>query len=125
MKQTSGTTRYKSPEKVKMEPHNLKSDIWTLGVVALELLVGNHPFQTKPMADQEVKEAIIKGNFEFLQEVRVSPECLSFLQACLQTPVEKRLSCHQLALHPFLTSDNFDETVPLPQTLQEIEIVSM
>ena len=35
-----GTFKYMSPERVKSEPYNFKSDIWSLGLVLLESVSG-------------------------------------------------------------------------------------
>ncbi|MEM7543745.1 MAG: serine/threonine-protein kinase, partial [Pseudomonadota bacterium] len=41
----AGSPLYMSPEQVRREAVNGQSDLFSLGVVAYELLVGNHPFQ--------------------------------------------------------------------------------
>lgn len=39
-----GTLAYMSPERVKAEPYSYASDIWSLGLIALEGVCGSHPY---------------------------------------------------------------------------------
>lgn len=42
-----GTKRYMSPERIKSEPYSYNSDIWSLGVVAIEMATGKFPINAK------------------------------------------------------------------------------
>lgn len=42
-----GTLDYLPPEMVEGQPHDKKVDIWSLGVLAYEFLVGNPPFEAQ------------------------------------------------------------------------------
>jgi len=50
-----GTPAYLTPEQVKSQPVTPQTDIYSLGVVLYELLVGGHPFPNTPTGELVVK----------------------------------------------------------------------
>ena len=40
-----GTPLYYSPELVRRDPHNTQIDVWSVGLLAYELMVGRVPFK--------------------------------------------------------------------------------
>ena len=79
--------------------YNEKADIWGLGSLCYELLLGHTAFNTESF-DELVKK-VENGTYNI--PTNLSMEVVSFLNGMLQYDPEKRYSANQLANHPFLT----------------------
>jgi len=53
-----GTMNYMSPERMEGEKYNFEGDIWSLGIILIELATGSYPF----------KET--KGFLEMLEQIK-------------------------------------------------------
>ncbi len=88
----SGTPEYMSPEQVRGEVHVLdgRSDIWSLGVILYEMLVGERPFQGQTIEElfDEIEHAEPKPPHAWLPEIPEGLEkiCLK----CLRKQVDQR-----------------------------------
>ena len=83
--------------------YDQKADIWSLGTVCYELLVGVPPFDATSYEDLVHK--IQKGNYKIPQKLNLSKQCISFLNGMLQYDTKKRLDINDLARHKFLVND--------------------
>ena len=75
-----------------------KADIWSLGTICYEMLIGKCTFDAESM--KELVSKVEKGNY-FLPST-LSKEAVSFLNGMLQYDFKKRLSAEQLYRHKFL-----------------------
>ncbi|XP_072273110.1 serine/threonine-protein kinase 36 [Pyxicephalus adspersus] len=93
-----GTPLYMSPELVLERPYDHRSDLWALGCIVYELLVGTPPFYTHSIF--QLVSIITQ------QPVRwpkgVSAELKDFLQGLLTKDPNLRLSWPALLKHPFI-----------------------
>ena len=78
-----------------------KADIWSLGMVMYELLIGSPAFQANSIED--LAEKIENGKYKIPHNVILSKETLCFLNAMLQYNPEKRYTCEELSKQFFLT----------------------
>ncbi|XP_015118471.1 serine/threonine-protein kinase fused [Diachasma alloeum] len=93
-----GTPLYMAPELIEEHPYDHNADLWSLGCIVYELLVGFPPFQTTSILHlvKLIRFEAVKWP-EFL-----SPHCKSFLQGLLQKDPSKRLTWPELLDHPFV-----------------------
>ena len=78
-----------------------KADIWSLGTICYELLIGKTTFDSESM--KELLQKVNRGNY-FLPKT-LSKETVSFLNCMLQYDPKKRLSADKLYNHKFLRKD--------------------
>ncbi|KAM0756374.1 Pkinase-domain-containing protein [Meredithblackwellia eburnea MCA 4105] len=52
-----GTSTYMSPERISGDPYSVKSDVWSLGIMLVELALGRFPFSSDEGASDEEDEA--------------------------------------------------------------------
>jgi len=107
---------YLSPEQVREEPLDERSDLFSLGVVLYELLAGHRPFHSAGDAStarsirRDAPEPLVQKNPE------VSPELERIVQRCLEKQRERRFdSAGQLvrALEHVLGSEALADLNPM------------
>ena len=81
--------------------YDQKADIWSLGTICYEMLIGQAVFNAQTM-DELVKK-VEAGTYSV--PTSVSHEMVGFLNGMLQYDGNSRLSADELSVHPFLTKD--------------------
>ena len=79
--------------------YDLKIDIWSIGVICYNMIIGKNVFNSSSLDD--LVNNVEKGNYTV--PTNLSKEIVSFLNAMLQYNQDNRLSAEELAKHPFLT----------------------
>ncbi|XP_066195649.1 serine/threonine-protein kinase PAK 3-like [Sylvia atricapilla] len=98
-----GTPSWMAPEVVRGEAYGPKVDIWSLGIMGLEMVEGEAPYQREPRL--RVFELIERNRPPKLQNPRHHSALLrDFLHCCLQADEDWRWSTQELLQHPFVTS---------------------
>ena len=80
-----------------------KADIWSLGTITYELLIGCPAFEASSY--EELIEKIETGNYKIPHEIILSREAISFLNGMMRYEPKTRLSVEQLSKQYFLTRD--------------------
>ena len=88
----------------KMLGYDQKADIWSLGTLCYEMIIGKSAFDSKTM--QELINKVQSGTYSV--PTKLSKEIVSFLNAMLQFNSKKRLTCDELSRHAFLTKNVSD-----------------
>lgn len=94
-----GTLDYLPPEMVESKEHSEKVDLWALGVLTYEFLVGNPPFEDRRSA-QSTYRRIAKVDLHFPGTVSAEPRDL--ITKLLQYEPEKRLPLTTVLKHPWI-----------------------
>jgi serine/threonine-protein kinase len=83
-----GTLRYMSPEQLSGEPTDERSDVFSIGVLVAEALIGRHPFQAPTTA--AMVSAILQEPFRVPGDGPEVMELDRVLQRCLAKDREGR-----------------------------------
>jgi len=88
-----GTVSYMSPEQLRGERLDFRSDIFSVGIIFYKLICGENPFNRPSQA--ETIAAILSenpGSFSFLKKraPEISPFYLKIIEKCLQTQKDNR-----------------------------------
>ena len=97
-----GTLTYMSPERMEGEKYSAKGDVWSLGLVIVEMMTGSFPYPET------------RGFLEMLEQIKdnespnvpdnglFSRDLQDFILRCLQKDPRDRYSEVQLLSHPWI-----------------------
>ncbi|CAG9863595.1 unnamed protein product [Phyllotreta striolata] len=111
-----GTPLYMAPELIDEKPYDYTADLWSLGCIIYELLMGTPPFCTS-----SILHLIRLIKYEHIQwdtlSTFLSQNCTSFLKGLLQKNPSKRITWNEILVHPFIKGHvNIAKKTP-PQSL--------
>ena len=100
-----GTPMTMAPDVIQFgdRKYNSKADLWSLGAICYELLTGALPFSGNNF--NNLIENVMKGKYSFPKTLKISIECVLFINGLLQFYPNKRYDWFQISDHPFIIND--------------------
>lgn len=106
-----GSPLYMAPEILFCQPYDAKADLWSVGAILFEMLVGSPPYNVRTQV--ELVRILLTSKIHFPKSLTTSDECFSLLQSLLKKNQGERISWEDFFAHPFVTRKCIAQQSPL------------
>ncbi|XP_037642043.1 aurora kinase A [Sebastes umbrosus] len=111
-----GTLDYLPPEMIEGKTHDEKVDLWSLGVLCYEFLVGKPPFEAK--SHEETYRRISRVEYTYPTQVAISAGAKDLVAKLLKHNPMHRLPIQGVLTHPWVV----ESSTKTPTTLNNEEL---
>ena len=116
-----GTPLFMAPEIFNGQQYNFKADIWSLGVLCFEMLVGRPVFQVATITELKLAQ---KGGAKFPTNCSLTPAAIDAVTQMLRYEPDGRPSLSDLRCHPFFQDSPIPPESPLvPPPVPDFEVI--
>jgi len=116
-----GTPYWMAPELIRGQEYDQKVDIWSLGIMAMEMAEGEPPYMDFPPL-RALFLITTKGIPPLKEQEKWSQPFQDFVAKCLNKEVEQRQSAAEMLKHPFLkTASTPAEFVPIVDQAKKLK----
>jgi serine/threonine protein kinase len=95
-----GSPLYMAPEVLFCQPYDAKADLWSVGAILFEMLVGSPPYNVRTQI--ELVRILLTSKIHFPKNLNISDECFSLLQNLLKKNQGERISWAGFFEHSFV-----------------------
>ncbi|XP_056130760.1 aurora kinase A isoform X2 [Lampris incognitus] len=114
-----GTLDYLPPEMIEGKTHDEKVDLWSLGVLCYEFLVGSPPFETN--SHEETYRKISRVEFSYPAKVSVSSGARDLIGRLLKHNPMLRLPIQGVLCHPWVVEKSTKKPTNLSASTEPSE----
>ena len=116
-----GTSVTMAPELLENKPYGIKCDVWSVGVVYYQFLIGEYPYNA--YNDHEILKKIKSYPPRFPETIEISEASKEFIRRCLTIDPNKRISWAEIYDHPLLDEKkNVQRNVNIGALMSKIDI---
>ncbi|TLD05139.1 uncharacterized protein PgNI_09836 [Pyricularia grisea] len=117
-----GSPLYMAPEILRYERYDAKADLWSVGTVLFEMIVGRPPFRASNHVELLRKIEAAEDVIKFPRETIISSEMKALTRALLKRNPVERISFENFFAHPVIVSPIpglVEDDIPKPEASEQ------